>query len=187
MIVTLFAWIALRFVKLAASFRTTYVHCVARPNHDPKSPNAPEFPYQRFVSSNKCTRKASEASCKAWIACDCHLMPDPAGRNVSAISLTYSASAPLHIFSVSIYPDVSNSRVSRTEASAAAAPCFSGTCGSPAAPWYPACSDASCDWRAEGRLLFIRATISTRFRHGEHRIRVDRTSMGTYVELRWRV
>lgn len=46
---------------------------------------------QRFVSSNRCIKNASAASCNARIACDCHLMPSSRGRTVSAISRTSRA------------------------------------------------------------------------------------------------
>ena len=43
---------------------------------------------QRLVSSKRWTRKASDASCKAWIACDCHLISSSRGLKVNAISRT---------------------------------------------------------------------------------------------------
>lgn len=48
---------------------------------------------QRFVSSNRWTRKASAASCRAWIACDCqrNSAPTSAGRRSSATSRTKRA------------------------------------------------------------------------------------------------
>lgn len=45
---------------------------------------------QRFVSSNRWTKNASAASCKAWMACDCHLNSSFLGRSVKAISRTYN-------------------------------------------------------------------------------------------------
>ena len=46
----------------------------------------------RFVSSNKCTRNASAASCNAWMACDCHRVTlELTGAMFSEISRTYNA------------------------------------------------------------------------------------------------
>ena len=42
----------------------------------------------RLVSSNRWTRKASAASWRAWIACDCHLSISPAGTMLNATSRT---------------------------------------------------------------------------------------------------
>lgn len=50
---------------------------------------------QRFVSSNKWTRKASAASWRAWIACDCQRISSPRGRMVMAISRTRRAKGSL--------------------------------------------------------------------------------------------
>lgn len=44
----------------------------------------------RLVSSKRWTRKASEASCRAMMACDCHRMPSSLGRNSRAISRTWA-------------------------------------------------------------------------------------------------
>lgn len=43
---------------------------------------------QRLVSSNRWTRKASAASCSAWMACDCQRRASPSGTRLSAISRT---------------------------------------------------------------------------------------------------
>lgn len=44
----------------------------------------------RFVSSNRWTRKASQLSCRAWMAWDCHRRDSPpVGTRDSAISRTY--------------------------------------------------------------------------------------------------
>ena len=48
----------------------------------------------RFVSSKRWTMNASAASCKAWIACDCHRRDSPpTGTNERPISRTYMMSS----------------------------------------------------------------------------------------------
>lgn len=42
----------------------------------------------RLTSSKRWTRKASAASCRAWIACDCHLNSSPIGLKLIATSRT---------------------------------------------------------------------------------------------------
>lgn len=55
----------------------------------------------RFVSSKRCTRNASDASCSAWMACDCHRISywRPLGRNVMAISRTWKIDLSIMDFS----------------------------------------------------------------------------------------
>jgi hypothetical protein len=51
----------------------------------------------KFVSSNRCTKYASAASCSAMIAWDCHRNGSLALYTVSEISLTYSTLAKLFV------------------------------------------------------------------------------------------
>lgn len=95
----------------------------------------------KLTSSKRWTRKASAASCRAWIACDCHLNSSPIGLKLIATSRTCNPGVSIRPFPGAVgveSPGVGNRGLPAGQrgASAAAGRLFFDIAGSPSAPWF---------------------------------------------------
>lgn len=134
----------------------------------------------RLTSSKRWTRKASAASCSAWIACDCHLNSSPIGLKLIATSRTYDPGVSVRPIPCAVEvedPRVRDKRLPAGQrgASAAASRLFFGIAGSPSAPWFLVDICISC-LGARGRQLCAhdQSVCITRWRGAPIKLRNSR-------------